>query len=69
MIHGDGISFQVGDGRARRHMRIRLNALDLYDVEVLKIRRNFEHFSEAARGCVHAEDLPETLLRLHDEVS
>lgn len=63
---GTGVQFTVGNGRGLT-CRIRLNALDLYDVKFVRVNvRNATEKLLADMVNVHADQLAETLYRLAD---
>ena len=52
----DGVMFRFSGNRKINKIRIRLNSLDLYDVEFLKVKK-FDFTVTASESNVYAEDL------------
>ena len=59
------LHFQVGSSRPVRKIIIRLNGLDLYDIELVKINnRTFETAVEQTISSVYAEDLSNVIYHM-----
>lgn len=62
------LQFRIGDGRVHRKALVILTADDLYAVEIGRVdRRTFDWIVEANAQGVYADQLADTLIRLHHQ--